>query len=159
MPTSAQMLAVTTGLSPVSTLTATPCSRSARMALRALSLGGSRNVRMPSTVRPHSSSLTSDAFLWSDKRFLATISTRNPCLLKACVCSRSPWARSGVSGTKEAPSCRCVQMLSISSTAPLQIKQRSSEAVSSTSTDTRRRTKSKGSSSSFIKRSRTVRSK
>lgn len=52
-----------------------------------------------------------------------------------------------------------VQMLSISSTAPLQIKQRSLEAVSSTSTDTRRRTKSKGSSSSFIKRSRTVRSK
>jgi hypothetical protein len=45
MPTSVQTLRVTRSLSPVSTLTVTPCCRSAVMALAAVSLGGSRNAR------------------------------------------------------------------------------------------------------------------
>ena len=45
MPTSVQTLRVTRSLSPVSTLTVTPCWRSAVMALVAVSLGGSRKAR------------------------------------------------------------------------------------------------------------------
>ena len=45
MPTSRQTLRLTRSLSPVSTLTATPCLRRAAIAGRAVSLGGSRNAR------------------------------------------------------------------------------------------------------------------
>ena len=44
MPTSRQILRLTSSLSPVSTLTETPCSWSAAIADRAVSLGGSRKA-------------------------------------------------------------------------------------------------------------------
>ena len=76
-PTSRQTLTVTTGLSPVSTFTATPCSCSARMAGAALSLGGSKKVRKPRTTRSTSSAMRYSALTWSVGIWrVATISTR-----------------------------------------------------------------------------------
>ncbi len=54
-PTWRQTFSVTVGLSPVSTFTATPFSRSAASAGAAVSFGGSRKVRKPRTTRSCSS--------------------------------------------------------------------------------------------------------
>ena len=56
-PTWRQTFIVTVGLSPVSTFTATPFSRSAASAGAADSFGGSRKVRKPRTTRSRSSAV------------------------------------------------------------------------------------------------------
>src|ERR1035438_615185 len=117
MPTSLQTLRVTRSLSPVNTLTVTPCCRKASIALDAVSLGGSRNARYPVRTRSHSSAL--EKVGWLPSFLVATASTRKPSSLNSSTCwTRSP-ARIGSIGKISPSLSKCVHLANTASGAPL----------------------------------------
>ncbi len=148
-PTSRQIFALTTGLSPVSTFTATPFSRNAAMAGPAVSFGGSRKVSRPAITRSRSS--LAPYWAWDSVRERLRVpsrSTRKPSRLYCSASASRARRRSSSSGRSTPSWCTRVAISSISSTAPLHTS-RCSPSLPSRITERRRRTKSKGSSSTL----------